>query len=59
MILFYSGSRSKDVAPEDFDADIMLSYSDFYSEKKSEALQRFEKYKKKFDKRKKRKGTKR
>ena len=50
MIIFYSGSRSKCVSPEDLlakkRAGFMLTYSDFYNKKSSEAIRRFNQHKK-------------
>lgn len=52
MIIFYSGSRSKYVSPEDLLAEektagFMLTYSDFYNRKSSEAIRRFKAHRKK------------
>ncbi len=48
MIMFYSGSRSKCVSPEDLlpKAGFMLTISDFYKKKSSEAIRRFKQHKK-------------
>lgn len=44
--MFYSGQGSRNVAPEKclpkHDRSIMLTYSDFYNKKSSEAIRRFE-----------------
>jgi len=50
MIIFYSGSRSKYVAPEDLlakeEAGFMLTYSNFYKgSKNSESVRRFKQHK--------------
>jgi len=52
MIIFYSGSRSKCVSPEDLlskekTAGFMLTYSNFYNRKSSEAIRRFKSHRKK------------
>jgi len=51
MIIFYSGSRSKNVAPEEMlgsEAGFMLTYSDFHSGgKKNESGQRFKNHRRK------------
>jgi len=49
MIIFYSGSRSKNVSPEDLlvkeRAGFMLTYSDFYKgSKKNESARRFKQH---------------
>ena len=51
MIIFYSGSRSKCISPEDLlakeKAGFMLTYSDFYKgSKKNESMKRFKQHKK-------------
>ena len=54
MIIFYSGSKSKYVSPEDLlakeEAGFMLTYSDFYNKKSSEAVRRFKRHKKRMKK---------
>lgn len=62
MIIFYSGSRSKHISPEDLlaekEAGFMLTYSDFYKgSKNNESVRRLKQHKtrmKQYDK--KRKG---
>ncbi len=49
LIFYYSGSRSKYVSPEDLlahkEAGFMLTYSDFFKKKGSEAIRRFKQHK--------------
>ena len=55
MIIFYSGSRSRNVAPEEMlggEAGFMLTYSDFHEgSKKNESTQRFRDHRKKLRRR--------
>lgn len=50
MIIFYSGARSKHVAPEitlaKHKPSLMLTFSDFYKGKRNDSRRRFQQYKK-------------
>ena len=54
MIVFYSGARSKHVAPETtlskYKPSLMLTFSDFYKGKRNDSRRRFQQYKKEMKK---------
>ena len=60
MIIFYSGARSKHVAPETtlakYEPSLMLTFSDFYNKKRNDSIRRFQQYKKRMKKHERTKG---
>ncbi len=61
MIIFYSGSRSKYVSPEDLlvkkEAGFMLTYSDFHKKsKRGRSVRRFKQHKERIRKNESKKG---